>query len=289
MIDKIPEEYRKDLYFDSSLDTVIVPPRFADRVVGHVVANYLPDNHFYRPPLYLAIKGEPGEGKTLQALAACNQRGIMVKYLSASELSGELEAASRDIMKGVYQQAQRLQEMGYYICILLDDFHLGNSNLQSTSHTVNAELLIGYMMNLADTAGASRVPILLTGNDFSNTYQALLRDGRADIFEWAPEPAEKQMVVQSILRPMVLEKEWRDLDRFIDAYSKQNIAFFAQLKKDIRQSVLLQALNGVGAIDSTAIQAISNYIKKNTYQVRVVQLHQIAETRLNDRKRGGLV
>lgn len=288
MIDRIPEEYRKGLYFDASFDTVMVPHRFAERIVGHVIANYLPDNHFYRPPLYLVIKGEPGEGKTLQALAACNQRGIMVKYLSASELSGELEAASKDVIKSVYQQAQRLQEIGYYICILLDDFHLGNSNIRNTSHTVNAELLIGYMMNLADSSGG-RVPILLTGNDFSNTYEALLRDGRADIFEWAPSLEEKRMVVQSILRPMVLEREWRELDHFIDAYSKQNIAFFAQLRKDIRQAVLLQAIDGVDRIDSAAIQLISSHVRQKIQRVRVAELRQMAETRIDSRKKGGLI
>ena len=96
------------------------------------------------------------------------------------------------------------------------------------------------------------------------------------------------MVVQSILRPMVLEKDWRDLDRFIDAYSKQNIAFFAQLKKDIRQAVLLQALNRVGTIDSMAMQTIADHVQRNIYQVRVAELRKMAETRLNDRKRGGL-
>lgn len=289
MIDRIPEEFKKGLYYGGSFDSVTVPKRYADRIVGHVVANYLPGNHYFTPPLYLVIKGAPGEGKTLQALAACNQRGIMVKYMSASELSGEMEAASREVIKSLYMQALHLQEQGYYICILLDDFHLGNSHIRGdSSHTVNAELLVGYMMNLAESSNQHRVPILLTGNDFSNTYDALLRDGRADIFEWAPLKEEKLMIARSILQPFVSRWEQRQLDDFIERYAEKSVAFFAQIKSDIRQEIVYKALAQVGRINADSMKTISGFIEQGLTNVNVSTLQRLADARIENRRRGGV-
>lgn len=289
MIDRIPDEFKKGLYYGGSFDSIIVPKRYAERIVGHVVANYLPDNHYFTPPLYLVIKGVPGEGKTLQALAACNQRGIMVKYMSASELSGEMEAASREAIKSLYMQALRLQEQGYYICILLDDFHLGNSHIRGdSSHTVNAELLVGYMMNLAESSNQHRVPILLTGNDFSNTYDALLRDGRADIFEWAPLRDEKMIIARSILQPFVSRREQRQLDDFIERYAEKSVAFFSQIRSDLRQEIVYKALEHVKRVNANSLKTINEKIKQNLSNVNVATLQRLAEIRIENRKRGGV-
>lgn len=288
MIEAIPEEFQKGLYF-SQFSDIYVPKRYADRIVSHVISHYLPDNHFFTPPLYLAIKGNPGEGKTMQALAACNQRGIMVKYLSASRLSGEMEGDSRVAIEKVYDQAAKLRNLGYYVCILLDDFHLGNSNLHSeNSRTVNAELLVGYMMNLAESAGQDKIPILLTGNDFSGTYDALMRDGRADIFPWEPTLEEKREVVQAILRPIIQEKDWSKLDRFIEKHTRQNVAFFSQLKTDMRRKLLIQAIGGVSLFNQDSLRRISSHISNNFRQIEFSQLEAFASERINSRRQGGV-
>lgn len=195
-ISAIPSEFKKGLYYGNIMQDIYVPKRYSARIVSHVVSNYVTDGEFYKPPLYLAIQGAPGEGKTTQALASCTQRGIMVKYLSASELSGELEAASKEKMREVYEQAVKLRQLGFVVCILLDDFHLGNSNISSANgRTVNAELLVSYMMNLVELSYNVHIPIILTGNDYSGTYEALLRDGRADVFNWSPKLDEKIEIV----------------------------------------------------------------------------------------------
>lgn len=288
MSNGIPEEFKKGLYYGSRFDTIVIPERYAKRVVGHVVSNYLSNNHYFTPPLYLAIKGSPGEGKTMQALAACNQRGIMVKYLSASELSGQMESASRDAIKEVYIQTQRLKELGYIVCLLLDDFHLGNSNIRKDNgHTVNAELLVGYMMNLNEES-RNRVPIILTGNDFSNTYGALLRDGRADIYEWEPKEKEKLMVVKSILQPFVSENNYRELEEFIVSYKNRNIAFFAQIRTDIRQRIIYEALDGVEKINKESMGIINSFVNENLSLVDISELYKLADERIDNRQKGGL-
>ena len=289
MIENIPEEFRKDLYLNKQFDNVYVPKRYAERIVSHVVAHYLPDNHYFTPPLYLAITGDPGEGKTMQALAACNQRGIMVKYLSASRLSGEMEGDSRVVIEKVYDQAAKLRGLGFYVCILLDDFHLGNSNLHSeNSRTVNAELLVGYMMNLAESAKQEQIPILLTGNDFSGTYEALMRDGRADIFPWEPTLEEKKAVVQTILRPIIQEKEWGKLDRFIERNANLNIAFFSQLKTDLRRKLLIEAIDDGTQINAYSLERIAAHITDHLRQLELSQVEALASERIESRKRGGV-
>lgn len=63
--------------------------------------------------------------------------------------------------------------------------------------TVNNQIVVGTLMNLADnptrvsvgqdwreTDITNRIPIIVTGNDFSTIYAPLIRDGRMDKFYW---------------------------------------------------------------------------------------------------------
>lgn len=63
--------------------------------------------------------------------------------------------------------------------------------------TVNNQIVVGTLMNLADNPTrvsvgqdwresdmTNRVPIIVTGNDFSTIYAPLIRDGRMEKFYW---------------------------------------------------------------------------------------------------------
>ena len=143
-------------------------------------------------------------------------------------------------------------------------------------------------MNLAESSNQHRVPILLTGNDFSNTYDALLRDGRADIFEWAPLREEKLMIARSILQPFVSRYEWQQLDGFIEKYAEKNIAFFAQIKCDLRQEIVYKSLEHIGRINSNSLREISGLIRRDLAKVNVLTLQRLAEARIESRRRGGV-
>lgn len=71
-------------------------------------------------------------------------------------------------------------------------FYLGNTQM-----TVNNQIVVGTLMNLSDNPTrvsvgqdwresdiTNRVPIIVTGNDFSTLYAPLVRDGRMDKFYW---------------------------------------------------------------------------------------------------------
>ena len=67
----------------------------------------------------------------------------------------------------------------------------------NTQMTVNNQIVAGTLMNLSDNPTrvsigqkwresdvTNRVPIIVTGNDFSTLYAPLIRDGRMEKFYW---------------------------------------------------------------------------------------------------------
>lgn len=63
--------------------------------------------------------------------------------------------------------------------------------------TVNNQIVVGTLMNLSDNPTrvsigqdwresdiTKRVPLIVTGNDFSTIYAPLIRDGRMEKFYW---------------------------------------------------------------------------------------------------------
>lgn len=286
----IIDECKQGLYYEKDLfKDIFIPERFSKRIVSHVVLNYLKNNNYYKPPLYLAIQGDPGEGKTTQALAACTRRGILVKYLSSSELSGELEAASKTRLEKIYDQAIRLRRANYIVCILLDDFHLGNSNISSTNgRTVNAELLVSYMMNLVETSHEVHIPIILTGNDFTATYGPLLRDGRTDVFHWQPNLDEKKAIIEHIFKGFIAEKDKKQISKFVENFCDYNIAFFSQLKNDWRRQVVDDVIREYDVFDYAILHEIGDKLDEKLRRINSKELYKLAMERKQARTDGGL-
>jgi hypothetical protein len=76
---------------------------------------------------------------------------------------------------------------------------------------VNNQIVIGTLMNICDdpnrvSIGANwresdtikRVPIIVTGNDFSTLYAPLIRDGRMEKFYWQPEREDVVNIVWQV-------------------------------------------------------------------------------------------
>lgn len=195
-------------------------------MLTHIVSLYLPDNHYFQAPMFLAIEGRAGEGKTTQTIATCSQHGIYIIYVSASELSGAHEKDSINVMKKLYSAAINLRNSGKVVAILIDDFHMGNVTTdENVKRTINSNLLTGYLMNLAENNNSIKIPIILTGNDFSKTYAPLLRSGRADKFEWNPNYDEKKEIVKTIFNRFanISEQEFNEL---FDKYAHNSVSDF---------------------------------------------------------------
>ena len=73
-----------------------------------------------------------------------------------------------------------------------------------------------------------RVPIIVTGNDFSTLYAPLIRDGSMEKFYWAPTREDRIGVCKGIFRTDGVADE--DVVKLVDTFPGQSIDFFGALR-----------------------------------------------------------
>ena len=275
----VEDKYQIFRFGDPYYSTLNILTRFRKTVLIHVISIYLQNNDRYLPPLFLVIEGAAGEGKTSQAIASCIQFGITVLYISASQLSGSHEHDAIDVMEAVYKKSIDMKKQGEKVAIIVDDFHLSNASVDdNVKRTINSPLLTGYLMNLTQNRGEEKIPIILTGNDFSHVYGPLIRSGRADRFEWSPNYDEKKHIVESIFHDF-LNCSSVEFERFFARCSKASIADFSQLKNDYRKSVMLSCFDNIQFIDDTTLNYISKYIETQKKMIDYKLLVEFAKER----------
>ena len=253
----------------------------------HVVSQYMLQNEFFVPPLYLVIEGPAGEGKTSQTIAVLTQRDIDVLYVSASALSGAHEGDSEGIMNEIYNYAVYRRKSGHCIAILIDDFHMSIVNQDSKiEKTINSNLLTGQMMNLADYCAGEKVPIIMTGNDFSTVYAPLLRSGRADTYCWKPDMKIKGNIIRSILNPFVKLDE-DEFAHFCNKFKRGTISDFVQLRNDLRKEYIWDRIKDSEFLNMKTIQKLK--IDMSSYkQLNFYEINELAEKRIKPFTEEGL-
>jgi len=237
---------------------------FEEIVLAHLVGNYFHNKSF---PLFLSIQGKMGEGKTFQTINVCKNNNINTYYYSGSELSGAYEKDSISKFSEEYELASNKFEMSKQIsAFIIDDFHLSIASIkQSTGVTVNSQILIGYLMNLADSTKANSfsVPIILLANNFENLYSPLTRDGRMDFYSWNPSVEQKIAVIsqlfyefinndKSVNKSLLSEANMAGfksaIKKWVEDYKEQPISFFTEVKNDILKIKLKQLVkNYIGS------------------------------------------
>lgn len=259
---------------------ITISPRFEYEVLMHIVSLYLSDFETYQPPMFLAIEGNAGEGKTSQAIAACVQHGVSAFYISASQLSGSHEGDAVDVMDRLYSDALKRKKSGEKVAIIIDDFHLSNASVDhDVKRTINSVLLTGYLMNLTQHSHDSQIPIIVTGNDFSHVYAPLLRSGRADVFVWSPSYQEKQDVVFNLFKDFFKISQ-ADFHDFYCHFSGACIADFVQLRNDYRKIILKESIEKLGYLDDQAISRINKVYAKQKACKDIRVLFDLAEKRM---------
>lgn len=262
---------------------IFVPQRFEDTVVCHVIAPYLERRECYKPPIYLAIKGAAGEGKTAQTIATCTQKGFYVIYVSASSLSGSHENEAKEKLQKIYNYALELRTKEL-VAIVIDDFHKGIvSEDDNVKRTINTDVLIGYMMNIAEHNGIVHIPIILTANDLTKIYAPLLRTGRADVFLWEPKAEEKRDIAYKILCAFVGEESEQEFNNFYNKFCNENIAFFAQLQNQWRKELLKEAIHKISIFNEASITRINNFVALSEPKLTYAELIPIAESVIKER------
>jgi hypothetical protein len=218
-----------------------VPGRFRDELSLHMVRNLRPTPD-PGTALILGIHGPPGEGKTYQTEMILRDAGVQTILVSGGELeSGEAGEPSR-IVRDKYLQAGVYRSNGIPAVLLLNDADaaLGSWG-EMTQYTVNTQNVVTELMHLADyptrVEGQTtpRVPIVITGNDFSRLYGPLCRPGRMNLFRWVLTDEERMPIVGPLF-PFLSAPE---LGEVFANHPGRSVAFWAAVRGEIDRQRML--------------------------------------------------
>ncbi len=245
-----------------------ISPRFLDKLAVHITKNFLNLPNL-SVPLILGIHGRKGEGKSFQCELVFKLMGIEPVRMSAGELESPDAGDPVRLIRTRYREAADLIKVRGKMCVLLiNDIDAGAGRVDSsTQYTVNTQLVNGTLMNIADNPTdvqlpgsyevepIKRVPILLTGNDFSTLYAPLLRDGRMEKFYWEPSPEDRIGIITGIFKEDGLTS--KDLETLIHEFPAQSIDFFGALRSQVYDRQIRDFIHQIG------LSKVSTHIVNN--------------------------
>jgi ribulose bisphosphate carboxylase small subunit len=234
-----------------------IAPRFLDKLAVHITKNFL-NLPGVRVPLILGIHGRKGEGKTFQCELAFEKMGVEVTLISGGELESPDAGDPARLIRLRYRETAELIKVRGKMCVLMiNDLDAGAGRFdEGTQYTVNTQLVNATLMNIADnptdvqlpgsydSTPLRRVPIIVTGNDFSTLYAPLIRDGRMEKFYWEPNRDDKVGIVGGIFGEDGLSQ--REVEQLVDTFPNQSIDFFSALRSRIYDEQIRNFIHQVG-------------------------------------------
>ncbi|NMG08156.1 ribulose bisphosphate carboxylase small subunit [Brasilonema sp. UFV-L1] len=234
-----------------------ISPRFLDKLAVHITKNYL-DLPGIRVPLILGIHGRKGEGKSFQCELVFERMGIEVTHISGGELESPDAGDSARLIRLRYREtAELIRVRGKMCVIMINDLDAGAGRFdEGTQYTVNTQLVNATLMNIADNptdvqlpgsydaTPLHRVPIIVTGNDFSTLYAPLIRDGRMEKFYWDPDRDDKIGIVGGIFSEDGLARQ--EVEKLVDTFPNQSIDFFSALRARIYDEQIRNFIHEIG-------------------------------------------
>lgn len=224
----------------------MIPVRFQKEVNAHLMGNYLNISNF---PVILSIFGEPGMGKTWQLRTHLRCLGIKVYSISSADLESNRAGEPAKLLKKQYEGASEDLGNGVPTAIVIDDIDTTLGEWKNNTGTVNHQNVIALLMHIADNpnylegfGNTKRVPIFITGNNYALLYAPLIRDGRANYFEWKPTEDEKCAIVASILN---FQSE-NDAKEVITLFPDKPISFFSSFHAKQSASLLSSYVSNAG-------------------------------------------
>ncbi|EEC78168.1 hypothetical protein OsI_17750 [Oryza sativa Indica Group] len=231
-----------------------IAPLFLDKVACHIVKNYLAHILTIKIPLILGIWGGKGQGKTFQTELIFRAMGVEPVIMSAGELESEKAGEPGRLIRDRYRTAsQVIQNQGKMSVLMINDLDAGVGRFGNTQMTVNNQIVIGTLMNLADNPTrvsigqkwresdvTHRVPIIVTGNDFSTLYAPLIRDGRMEKFYWQPD---REDIINIVHRMYIKDGlSFEDVSKIVDTFPNQALDFYGALRSRTYDRAILQLL-----------------------------------------------
>ncbi|KAF8699046.1 hypothetical protein HU200_034736 [Digitaria exilis] len=226
--------------WDNIKDGFYIAPAFMDKLVVHLSKNFMTLPNI-KVPLILGIWGGKGQGKSFQCELVFAKMGITPIMMSAGELESGNAGEPAKLIRQRYREAADIIKKGKMCCLFINDLDAGAGRMGGTTqYTVNNQMVNATLMNIADNPTNvqlpgmynkeenPRVPIVVTGNDFSTLYAPLIRDGRMEKFYWAPTREDRIGVCKGIFRTDGVPEE--DVVRLVDTFPGQSIDFFGALR-----------------------------------------------------------
>lgn len=235
-----------------------IPPRFRRAVCLHVVKNLLPPD-LIRAPLILGVHGPSGDGKTFLCEHVLQDLGVKAFLISGGQLESHAAGEPANLVRETYIRASRSVEKGECVAaaVLINDIDTGLGDWgDMVQYTINRQTVFGELMHLVDyptsVAGrdTKRIPIIITGNDFTKLYEPLVRAGRMTAFGWTPDQEERAQIVSRIF-PELSGEECRALilesDGFIGGAPQHlPVAFYSFLRGTLADDSLWDEVERVG-------------------------------------------
>jgi ribulose bisphosphate carboxylase small subunit len=234
-----------------------IAPRFLDKLSVHLAKNFL-DLPNVKVPLILGIHGRKGEGKTFMCELVFKRMGIGVVYMSAGELESPDAGDPSRLIRLRYREAGEWSRVnGRMAALMINDVDAGIGRVdETTQYTVNTQLVNATLMNIADhptnvqlpgsynQEPTRRIPIILTGNDFSTMYAPLIRDGRMEKFYWEPDTADRRGIVIGIFAADQVPAS--EVEKLVQQFPDQSIDFFGALRARLYDEQVRKLIQDVG-------------------------------------------
>ncbi|XP_062155721.1 ribulose bisphosphate carboxylase/oxygenase activase, chloroplastic isoform X1 [Alnus glutinosa] len=271
---------------DNNMDGFYIAPAFMDKLVVHVTKNFMTLPNI-KVPLILGIWGGKGQGKSFQCELVFAKMGINPIMMSAGELESGNAGEPAKLIRQRYREAADIIRKGKMCALFINDLDAGAGRLGGTTqYTVNNQMVNATLMNIADNPtnvqlpgmynkeDNPRVPIIVTGNDFSTLYAPLIRDGRMEKFYWAPTRDDRVGVCKGIFRNDKIAAD--DIVKLVDTFPGQSIDFFGALRARVYDDEVRKWISGVG-VDSIGKKLVNSKEGPPTFEQPTMTLEKLLE------------
>ncbi|THU56870.1 hypothetical protein C4D60_Mb11t21770 [Musa balbisiana] len=272
--------------FDNTKDGFYIAPAFMDKLVVHITKNFMALPNI-KVPLILGIWGGKGQGKSFQCELVFAKMGINPIMMSAGELESGNAGEPAKLIRQRYREAADIIKKGKMCCLFINDLDAGAGRLGGTTqYTVNNQMVNATLMNIADNPTNvqlpgmynkqenPRVPIIVTGNDFSTLYAPLIRDGRMEKFYWAPTREDRIGVCMGIFRTDNVPTE--DIVKLVDAFPGQSIDFFGALRARVYDDEVRKWVGDIG-VDKVGKKLVNSLDGPPTFEQPKMSLDKLME------------
>ncbi|PPS02884.1 hypothetical protein GOBAR_AA17776 [Gossypium barbadense] len=249
-----------------------------DKVACHIVKNYLAHLLNVKIPLILGVWGGKGQGKTFQTELIFQAMGIEPVIMSAGELESDRAGEPGKLIRERYRTASQVVQNqvrsfttlilriytqyadGKMSCLMINDIDAGLGRFGNTQMTVNNQIVVGTLMNLSDNPTrvsigqdwresdiTNRVPIIVTGNDFSTIYAPLIRDGRMEKFYWQPTKEDILNIVHRMYEKDGISKD--EVVSIVETFPNQALDFYGALRSRTYDRSISKWIEDIGGIE----------------------------------------